>query len=101
MFRPGLAQAVRSADFPIAISERNNPAEQQRYSPRRFANRLTGLLANRLVTQTARVVRLLPPYARSKVVVIPNSHTKLGTLKPSCSAEPSFVAVGRLVTQKV
>lgn len=92
--------AARSAGVPVIVSERNNPNLQHAKSPWRFANRITGLLANRMVMQTRQAADSLPQYSRRRAVVIANPHTYWGSTPVLPQDPPAFVATGRLDRQK-
>jgi glycosyltransferase involved in cell wall biosynthesis len=92
--------AARSCGIPIVVSERNNPGIQHGKRPWRFANRITGLLADRMVMQTRQAAEFLTPLARRKAVVIPNPCTNRGSAGIPAQDPPAFVATGRLDRQK-
>ncbi|WP_333828564.1 glycosyltransferase [Pararhodobacter sp.] len=94
-----IARGVEGLDVPLVLSHRNDPKEKLQNVAERYPNRLAHIeFANRraqmLTVQMQTYVELLPEFARSKAVVIPNS---VHPVPDALRAKPDVPAVRNII----
>ncbi|MGC4250701.1 MAG: glycosyltransferase family 4 protein [Sphingobium sp.] len=94
--------AAMGTKLKVAVSERNNPAQQRAHPLWNLLMKVLFRRADAIIVQTRRVAEHVPPSARGRVRVIPNPiEAPVGRPAPYDADGPlQCVAVGRLTEQK-
>ncbi len=92
--------ATRGMDFPVVVSERNNPERQVLRPLWEFFRKRAYDRATKVVAPSKGVLDWFPDYIKKKGLVIPNPVDLPAEIKPRVPGPPGLIAVGRLDEQK-
>ncbi|MXU65226.1 glycosyltransferase family 4 protein [Oceanomicrobium pacificus] len=92
--------ATVDRDFPLLVSERNNPKAQKNNRLWKHLNLLMSGTADRIVMLTRRSIDQLPNRLQRRAFVIPNPCMRFPNILYSHSTGKRVIAVGRLDYQK-